>query len=58
MAHYEDRFCRQWPWSNFIREVGSGGGGGQLRQPRDLLIPALISRKIFYIEQRFFTSAV
>ena len=26
MAHHEDRFCRRRPWSNFIREVGSGGG--------------------------------
>jgi hypothetical protein len=30
------------------------GGGGKLRRPRDLLIPTLIYRKIFYIEQRFF----
>ena len=27
MAHHEDRFCRRLPWSEFIREVGSGGGG-------------------------------
>ena len=27
MAHHEDRFCRRRPWSQFIREVGSGGGG-------------------------------
>jgi len=26
MAHHEDRFCRQRPWSEFIREVGSRGG--------------------------------
>jgi hypothetical protein len=26
MAHHEDRFCRRRPWSDFIREVGSGGG--------------------------------
>jgi hypothetical protein len=29
MAHHEDRFCQRRPWSNFIREVGSGGGGGE-----------------------------
>jgi hypothetical protein len=57
MAHHEDRFCRRRTWSDFIREVGSGGGG-QLRRPRDLLIPTLIYRKIFYIEQRFFTSGM
>jgi hypothetical protein len=27
MAHHEDRFCRRRPWSDFIREVGSGGRG-------------------------------
>jgi hypothetical protein len=27
MAHQEDRFCRRRPWSDFIREVGSGGRG-------------------------------
>ena len=26
MAHYEDRFCRLRPWSDFIREVEAGGG--------------------------------
>jgi hypothetical protein len=26
MAHHEDRFCWRRPWSDFIREVGSGGG--------------------------------
>jgi hypothetical protein len=26
MAHYEDRFCRRLPWSDFIRKGGSGGG--------------------------------
>jgi hypothetical protein len=46
MAHHEDRFCRRRPWSDFIRE------GGQLLRPRDLLIPTLIYRKMFYIEQR------
>jgi hypothetical protein len=34
------------------------GGKGQLRRPRDLLIPTLIHREIFYIEQRFFTSGM
>ena len=27
MAHHEDRFCQRRPWSDFIREVESGGGG-------------------------------
>ena len=45
MAHHEDHFCRQRPWSNFISEVGSGGGG-QLRRTRDLLLPTLIYREI------------
>jgi hypothetical protein len=27
MAHHEDRFCWRRPWSDFIREVGSGGAG-------------------------------
>ena len=27
MAHHEDHFCRRRPWSDFIREVRSGGGG-------------------------------
>jgi hypothetical protein len=27
MAIHEDRFCRRRPWSDFIREVGSGGRG-------------------------------
>jgi hypothetical protein len=47
MAHHEDRFCRRRPWSDFIREVGSGGEG-QLCRPRDLLIPTLVYREIFY----------
>jgi hypothetical protein len=34
------------------------GGQGQLRRPRDLLIPTLIYRDISYIEQRFFTSGM
>ena len=57
MARHEDRFCRRRPWSDFIREVGSGGEG-QLCRPRDLLIPTLVYREIFYIERRFFTSGV
>jgi hypothetical protein len=32
MAHHEDRFCRRRPWSDFIREVGSGGGSIALTQ--------------------------
>ena len=28
----EDRFCRRRPWSDFIREVGSGGGSIVLTQ--------------------------
>jgi hypothetical protein len=31
-----------------------GGRGGQLRRPRDLLIPMSIYREIFYTQQRFF----
>ena len=27
MAHHDDRFCQRRPWSDFIREVGSGGRG-------------------------------
>ena len=53
MAHHEDRFRLRRPWSVFIREIGSGGGG-QLRRPRDLLIPMSIYREIFYTQQRFF----
>jgi hypothetical protein len=26
MTHYEYHFCRLRPWSDFIREAGSGGG--------------------------------
>ncbi len=33
-------------------------GGDQLRRPRDLLIPTLINREIFYLRPRFFTSGV
>jgi hypothetical protein len=33
MAHYEDRFCWQRPWSDFVREVGSGGGGVTCVEP-------------------------
>jgi hypothetical protein len=36
----------------------SEAGGDQLRQPRDLLIPTLIYREIFYLRPRFFTSGV
>ena len=32
--------------------------GGSIASPRDLLIPRLNYREIFYIEQRFFTSAL
>ena len=32
MSHHEDSFCRRRPWSDFIREVGSGGGGIALSQ--------------------------
>ena len=36
----------------------SEAGGGQLRRPRDLLIPTSIYMEIFYIKQRFFTSGM
>jgi hypothetical protein len=26
MAHYEDLSCTRRPWSDFVREVGIGGG--------------------------------
>ena len=55
MAHHEDRFCRRRPWSDFIREVGSGGGGG-LNCVNPETIPTSIYREIIYIEQKFFTS--
>jgi hypothetical protein len=34
------------------------GGGGQLRRPRDLLIPTLIYRENFYIEEIFYIGHV
>jgi len=36
----------------------SEAGGGQLRRPRDLLIPMLIYKEMLYLSPRFFTSAV
>jgi hypothetical protein len=42
---------------NFLGKA-EAGGGGQLLRPRDLLIPTLVYRVIFYIEQRFFKSGV
>ena len=57
MAHYEDRFCRQRPWSNFIREVGSRGGGSIVSTQRltnsyiNLKGDFLPQAEIFYIGQ-------
>jgi hypothetical protein len=57
MAHHEDRFCRRRPWSDFIREVGSGGAGSIVltQRPTNSCVNL---QEIFYIEQRFFTSGM
>jgi len=55
MAHYENRFCRRQPWSDFIREVRSGGGGAIVLTQRptnsymNLQGDFLPQAKIFYI---------
>ena len=57
MSHHEDRFCRPQPWSDFIREVESGGAGSIVSTQRPTNSYMNLQGD-FYIEQRFFTSGM
>ena len=53
----EDRFCRRQPWSNFIKEVGSGGGVNCVDPESYYFLRESIGR-FFTSSRDFFTSGM